>query len=245
MLHQTPPGGGQNRGPSLHWVNRKVKRGTGYDGWKAGPCAWYTCHTDTRPTKPCLKAVTGGAIPCPKCGTKEEVMGYFPLWTHTDSAPVLALIHETDRERIDAIPLHQAVHVFREDREDAGISITPYLSKNFARFTTALAEKMKPADITRALIKIWGIPALAEWFNAQRANSDNPVTLATEAQPAHMLAKHIENIREGKHSDAATYTGALLGDAVGDALARRNEQWAAEARKTSRNGKHKPPLSDN
>lgn len=237
MLHQTPPGRGGRKNVPLHFTNRKVPRKTGYDAWIAGPIQWYTCHTITRPTKPCLKIITDGVLACPRCGTKEEVMGYVPLFDAAESKPVLALVHENDRERLDAIPHHQAVHVFREDRDDAGISITPYLSKNFPRFVTALDAKKHPVDITRALVTIWAQSTLTDWFNAQLAASDTPVSLKKEKPTSISMAKYVKNLKDGVPNDMATFGGAMLGDAVNDVLEKRNAQFAAEARKTSKNGK--------
>lgn len=180
-LPQTPPGGGGRR-PHLHWVYIPTPRGKKWQAWIAGPCHWFLCHTKGR-SKPCLHAMTGGELTCDVCSpfNVPECIGYQPLYRESDGRPCQVVVHEYTREQIDALKLHQAVWVSRGEGATDAVSIGPMLSGG-TRYTSRLPERLRPADLTETLLRMWGIPDLVEWYRHTHGASDTPMSL-TPAPP--------------------------------------------------------------
>lgn len=177
-LPQTPPGGGDRR-RALHFGYVKTFHGTNWHAWLAGPAHWFSCHTKGK-TKPCLNEMTGGELTCERCALAHavEVVGYVPLWRETDSKPVMVIVHEYTREVVDALKVHQRVTIGRGDEKSDGVYVVPAL-KPEPRFHTTLPEKMRPADLTETLLKVWGIPELATWYRQTEGQAPAPAPVPT------------------------------------------------------------------
>jgi len=162
-LPQVPPGGGGTP-KRTHWTYVRTEGGAKpWQAWIAGPCHWYQCHGKGK-TKPCLRWMTCDILACPRCeaGQQSEETGYQPLYREADGKPVMVIVHEYSRESIDRLKLHASVHVGRGEDKSDGVWIAPTLKQE--RYTSSLPERLRPADLTCSLLKLWGIPELVEWF---------------------------------------------------------------------------------
>jgi hypothetical protein len=164
-LRQSPSGGG-GREQRVHFAYVKTAHGkTGY--WHAhvaGPCHWFECHTKGK-SQPCLHTITCGALTCPQCESTApvETIGYQPFWRESDGRPTMVIVHDYTREQIDGLRLHTRVVVGRGDDPSDAVWVVPALNPE-PRFTTTLAVKRRPADLTDTLLRVWKIPALTQWF---------------------------------------------------------------------------------
>lgn len=175
-LFQTPPGkGGKPR--REHWTYTPTPNGTNWHAYIAGPCLWFDCHTKGR-TKPCLHTVTNGALTCEKCSPFEvpEEVGFQPLYREDTGKPVVVVVHEYSRDQVDALRFHQRVVVGREKLIGSPLWIHKALHHE-PRYTSSLPHRMRPADPTESLVRLWGMPELVEWFYKQRGPSDTAVSL--------------------------------------------------------------------
>lgn len=175
-LPQTPPGGGGRRA-HVHWVYIPTPKGKNWTAWIAGPCHWYTCHTKGK-SKPCLHCMTGGDLTCELCSPFEVpvVIGYQPLYRECDGRPCQVVVHEYSREAIDAFKLHQPVRIMRGEGSTDSVAIMPQLG-SAPRYTSRLAERLRPADLTETLLRMWSMPELTEWYRQTHGHGDNAVSL--------------------------------------------------------------------
>lgn len=166
-----PPGGG-GQTPRVHFTYLATPRGDRWHAWIAGPCHWFDAHTKGK-SKPCLTVMCGGALECPRCTPLDPVeeIGYQPLYREVDGRPCMVIIHEHSRERVDQLKLHARVCVGREEEASAAVWVAPALVAT-PKYQTTLAERMRPADLTETLLRVWSIPALTEWYR-----KNNPVAV--------------------------------------------------------------------
>lgn len=176
-LHQSPPGRGEGS-KSPHFIHIKTAHGERWNAYAAGPCMWFDCHASGR-SKPCLHAVTGGALPCPICSPLKPVekLGYQPLYRESDGRPGFVVLHECAAEPVLHLKKHRRVIVGREDDQADGVFVVLHPNEE-PRMHTTLAWKQNDIDLTESLLRVWKVPELAAWYNATRAASDSPVSLA-------------------------------------------------------------------
>lgn len=162
-LPTKPPGGG-GQTPRVHFTYVGTAKGARWNAWCAGPCHWFDCHTKGR-TKPCLAAISGGALDCPRCTPLDPIdeIGYQPLYREIDARPVMVIVHEHSREQVDSLALHNRVLVGREEEASAAVWITHAL-KRTPLYTSSLPYLMRPADLTETLLRVWNLPVLTEWY---------------------------------------------------------------------------------
>lgn len=182
-LPQTPPGNGGRRA-HVHWCYVSTQCNSNWHAWVAGPCHWYLCHTKGK-TKPCLVEMTSGELTCPLCeaGHQCEPIGYQPLYREIDAKPVMAIVHEYTREVVDALLLHKRVTVGRAGEQSDGVYVVPALKAD-PRYHSTLAERMRPADLTESLLKIWKIPELIEWYRQTHGRTGTPASAHVKPKTA-------------------------------------------------------------
>lgn len=185
MLPQNRPG---DRKPGYtHFRYVSTANGAQWHAYTAGSPSWFDCHTKGR-TKPCLHVMTAGELPCERCAESKpiEVIGYLPLYREIDARPVMVILHEEQRERADVLRLHSRVLVGREIDKADGVWVAPALKPTPA-FHSTLQERNRPADLTETLLRLWGIPALVDWYrkNAARLKAEaTPITPLIDGLPA-------------------------------------------------------------
>lgn len=162
-LPQHTPGEGGRR-PRTHFTYVGPHKGKAFSAWMAGPAHWFLCHTKSK-TQPCLHEMTGGELTCERCeqGHGIEEIGYVPLWREIDGKPVMVIVHDYVRETVDCLRLHQRVLVGRGEDDSDGVYVIPALKPD-PKFQTTLADKMKPADLTQTLLRVWRLPDLVTWY---------------------------------------------------------------------------------
>lgn len=162
-LPQHTPGHGGKR-PRTHFSYASPHNGKNFSAWMAGPCHWYACHTKGK-SQPCLHEMTDGELTCERCeqGHGVEVIGYVPLWRELDGKPVMVIVHDYTREAVDCLRLHQRVLIGRGEDGSDGVYVIPAI-KPEPRFQTTIADKMKPADLTETLLRVWRLPDLVAWY---------------------------------------------------------------------------------
>lgn len=183
-LPQSGPEKGQNRYVHFRYVS--TPNGSRWHAYSAGKAHWYTCHTNGK-SKPCLEVMTSGAVHCARCGETGplEDIGYKPLYREVDGCPVMVILHDEQRERDDAVSLHQRVLIGREDNPADGVWISPALSAK-PLFSTTLDVRRREADLTETLLRLWQLPALVDWYRAQpvASNSVQSAKMPAREQPA-------------------------------------------------------------
>ncbi|PZU56194.1 MAG: hypothetical protein DI547_17110 [Sphingobium sp.] len=188
-----------------------------WQAWIAGPCHWYLCHSKGK-TKPCLHHMTNGALKCPRCevGEHAEEVGYLPLYRMLDGKPVMVIVHEASREQIDGLKLHAPVQVGRGAERSDPVWVQPMLVA--PRYTSSIADRLKPAKLTPSLLKIWKVPGLMEWLLKRGAAPAIAAPDETAAPPVKSDGKPFD----GFHAAAARRYAApaSAGSAVDDVLGR-------------------------
>ena len=162
-LRQSRPGDGA-RSRRVHFQYVETPPKAQWHAWVAGPVHWFQCHDVNRKTKPCLFDVSNGELPCPFCVSQGEPddTGYVPLYQASNGKPVMVVVHAYSREQTDRLKLHQRVLVGRGTSKGDGVYVLPTLNQEPA-YQTTLPERLRPADLTGTLLRVWGIPDLIEW----------------------------------------------------------------------------------
>lgn len=161
-LHQTPPGKGKVR-KRVHFNFENTEAGKTWNAWCAGKCTWLDCHCSTR-TKPCLDAVTKGALECPWCAKRliPKVIGYFPLFRESDGKPCFIVVQEYSRDIVDSIKFRHAVVVGRGSKAKDAVWVRPWPGTK-AAWHSSLPELMQEADLEASLLAVWKLPDLSDW----------------------------------------------------------------------------------
>lgn len=173
-IPKIPPGWG-GKGSYVHFSYTGTRCGHKWNAWVAGPAVWVIAHTKGR-SKPCLHAMTGGVLPCPRCAQIEppQQIGYQPLYRGTDGKPVLVIVYEDEQQYTDSFGLHQMVVVGREQEQSDPTFIRA--STQSTRYQSTLAQRMVSADCTESLLAMWAIPEWTLWCrsSAPRTNREAP-----------------------------------------------------------------------
>jgi hypothetical protein len=150
---------------SVHWAYQRTLEGTKWIGYSAGPASWYECHEINKKTKPCADALTSHEVSCRFCagGSVPLVRGFVPLFRADTGTPVFVIVPENGRELIEDIPHHARVLIERKAGIGEPVSVIRTPSPE-PRFHTRVEWKMRYADITASLVKIWGVEELAIWY---------------------------------------------------------------------------------
>lgn len=232
-LREAPPGG-SGGSPYTHFAHVKTAKGQKWNAYVAGPIKWFVCHEGKR-TKPCLCVISDNKLTCPMCDAQVPVrtMGYAPLYRQDDGKPVFALVYDGAREQLDSLKLHERVLVGRGPDNNDTIYILKALSHEPV-YQTRLPERMRPANLTMTLLRVWGIPILSRWYaDTERVTVPAPKPKPAEPDPVS------EKIRNGERVTLNDYIGTALG-AVADRVDRvkANEEFVRAAKSPSKNGKH-------
>ena len=232
-LRQTPPGGGGRRS-HVHFAYVTTPRGAKWYAHMAGPIHWFTCHEMKR-TKPCLHVISDGELTCQWCGAEvaTRVMGYVPLYRELDGKPVMVLVYEDAREELDRRRLHERVLVGRgPDCND-----TVYILRSTSQepsYQSRLPERLRPADLTRTLLVIWRLPELSQWYRV----TEGIEVPEPKSKPSEKARDMANRILDGDRGTLGDVIDLALGEKAKQV--QRNQEFAEQARKANRNGKHKP-----
>lgn len=242
-LREAAPGEGA-RGTRTHFTYVETHAGKNWFGYIAGRCWWGICHPSER-SKPCLHWITSGQLACRLCGGKREpeMMGYQPLYRHTDGKPVLAIFYEDMRDRVDAMKFHERVQIGREGGKGDACWIQKAMDQS-PKYQTTLAVRMAPAHITENLLMMWKVAELTEWYRCQPPTSDNAVSpvrevaIRPDGEPfSPMVQKLAKKLGAPMSRDAAALANY-------DAVANRIKDKVGLNGKPSTNGNHKPGEHD-
>lgn len=171
-LRQSRPGDG-SRSRRTHFAYVETPPKQQWHAWIAGPTHWFQCHDVNRHTKPCLHDITGGELRCPWCLSIGEPAdtGYVPLYKQDNGKPVMTVVHAYSREQVDQLKLHQRVLVGRGIAKGDGVYVVLQLNQE-PRYQSTLPERLRPADLTETLLRVWGIPDLIAWHCRATGRSD-------------------------------------------------------------------------
>lgn len=175
-LHQSSPRKG-DKPRREHWTYTGTPNGTTWHAYIAGPCLWLDCHTKGR-TKPCVRCVTNGEVPCHVCNAFNEPVetGYQPLYRECDGKPVVVIVHEYSRDIISSLKFHARVVVGRGRVQSDPLFIQRSMNQE-PRYTTTIPHRLRPADPTESLLTTWKLPELTAWYYSKKTRSDNAVSL--------------------------------------------------------------------
>ena len=178
-LPQIPPRRGDNP-RHVYFTYVGCDRGYTFEAWTAGPTMWFAMHPSTK-SKPCLEEMTSGKLACPFCraGKLAMVKGYVPLYRSADAKPVMVVVDEAVRDKVDRIDTFTRVKVGREKSRGSTVWVTPLILQE-PHWQSTLPERQRAADLTFTLLRMWQIPELQDWYNKQpRLHSDTAVSLPT------------------------------------------------------------------
>lgn len=228
-LPQTPPGGGARR-PHVHFTYVKTPTNAKWFAHLAGPAHWYTVHPKGK-TKPCLHVMTGGELACERCeqGYDSEVCAYVPLWRESDGRPVMVIVHEYTREVVDQLRVHARVLIGRNEEKSDGVYII-HAPNPLPVFHTTLQEKMRPADLTETLLRVWGVADLVTWYRRTHGAVKAPEPKKSDGKPFSPMMKAAA--RKASQGNVTEDLDDLIG---------RIRKRAAALPEPSSNGKHDPP----
>lgn len=240
-LQQSTPGGGGRR-PRVHWVYVSTDAGpkNQWHAWIAGPCHWFDCH-DLGKTKPCCHAVSNGVLACEHCSDIccPVPTGFQPLYRQSDGRPCFVIVHDYSREQIDTLTHHQRVLIGREEGITASVWINPALNKE-PRYQSKLTERLRPADITESLLRIWKVAALTEWYYFSQQACDKGLS-----PPPPPAVKPGVRLRSDKQPFSPMHQAAAARVGIEPADAETNEAFVAAVKrakeqkeKAERNGQH-------
>lgn len=234
-LRQSPPGDRGDRG-HIYWQHVSTPRGIkAWTAWIAGPVLWFKCHQLKR-TKPCIEEITDGELECPWCagGVPKHTMGYIPLYRELDAKPCYELLYDDAREDLDRLKLHERVMVGR----GPGKTDTVYVMKCSVQtpvWQTRDPQRMRPADLTTSLLRMWAIPILIQWYSeTERVSIPAPKATALTTDTAVTLPEAVaakEVPPEDQGDVGPMYTAAMR------RAKERSKAWVEDVKKGSSNGK--------
>ena len=137
-----------------HWTSARVKAGEYFDGWIAGPMVGVEIH-NASVSKPCLKLYCGHLAECPGCkaGLKTGWIGYLPIYRSSDLRPVVVVTRADMLEVIESLEHLAGVRIGRNEGKSEPVWVRA--NPGLARFTSAMAYKMKPQSCTDWLPILW------------------------------------------------------------------------------------------
>jgi hypothetical protein len=187
-LKKAPPGERTAARP-IYFGYVQTPKNSQWEAYVAGPAWWGMCHYAGK-TKPCLHWVSDGALECPMCASVKppEMVGYLPVWRAIDGRPVMVLVHEITREVVDSHGLHVRVLVGRGVDKTDGCYVIRAIKPGIA-FSTTMAEKLRPADVTHSLLTMWRLPTLTAWYHAQHGIPDGGCTTPPARTPSVPVAR--------------------------------------------------------
>jgi hypothetical protein len=163
----------------VHFEYVQTERGQPWEAYLAGPIWWGYLHM-TKPSKPCVAEVTGGALVCPFCRKPPRpvavMKGWVPLYRRADSHACMVPVDEVQRDDLDALPPFTKVAVGRERGKGAQVWVRKCNVQDPA-FSCTLPEKQVPADVTESLLTVWAMPEVTAFFSM---SSDNALSLDIE-----------------------------------------------------------------
>lgn len=180
-LRQANPGGG-GRSRSDHFSYLSTDPKAPWTGWLAGPIQWLEAHPSEYGTKPCLKWITTGALPCPRCKPffLPVTVGYVPVYREVDGAAKLVIVYDTVYDAVCRLEHLTYVLVSRAGSKKEGVAVNAVEKQK--RYETTLERRKVPVDITQDLLMIWKLNELTEWYQANNSGV-TPVTPTKVAMP--------------------------------------------------------------
>lgn len=176
------------RNKPVHFTYVSVERGQPFDAYLAGPVWWGELHM-LKPSKPCVFAITGGAVACRYCGVPPRpvavMKGWVPLIRRSDTWPICVPVDEVQRDHLDVLKPWTKVVVGRERGKGIGVYVREALNQE-PKWSSSLPEWSAPADITESLINMWKLPEVVAFF-CGAASSDKPLSPVKLAPSADQL----------------------------------------------------------
>lgn len=179
-LHQSRPGKGGKR---QHWPYCSTAKESEWEGWYAGGAFWTYDHGELR-SKPCPVEITGGALHCPKCAADVplRLIGYIPVYRCADGKPVVVIVKLDSWDAVLGLTKHDRVTVGRgADQSDATwvrrrVGGPPYV--------TTLPERKVIPSIVPSLLRLWGVPAITQWWESRSVAERQLPSAVPAGEPA-------------------------------------------------------------
>jgi hypothetical protein len=192
----------------------------------------------TRPSKPCVYELTGGAVACRFCASGKArvavVKGWVPLYRRTDGLAMCVPVDEVQRDHLDALPTFTKVTVGREKGKGVGVWVRSCMNQE-PKWSSSLPEYSAPADISASLINMWALDEVHQFFACARP-SDNALSLTPPVKSDGEEFSGMTSAAAKKYGSAGD--GAMTGGT--DAAVNRLLEHVAKVNgKPSRNGTHK------
>ena len=144
-------------------VPNKTKAG----GWKAGEVYGLYCHHAGH-TRPCLDDVTKGALECPLCTARFDLIyrAYMPLWDREYQLRHV-LIGEDFFEAADRIPFRHPLTLARDANKRSPLRVSD--EPMMVRVLPDGPPWDKPVDMLSICLTLWKDDVLSKWMVGNRA----------------------------------------------------------------------------
>lgn len=151
-----------------HWPYCATEPGSVFKAWFAGGAFWTRTHGE-KPSTPCLEEITAGALACAKCAAlvPTVLIGYVPIYREEDNKPCLVIVHEDQWDAILGLPKWQPILVGRGSGRGDGVWVRRW--ETLARYQTTLESRQRIPNLLPSLLRMWKLPALTQWVEADRA----------------------------------------------------------------------------
>lgn len=136
-------------------------------GWVAAKPYWCKAHTSDKGSKPCLKWITNGALPCPRCSptNKPTRIAYVAIYRESDLHPGLVVCHESTEDLL--VELHYGLYVMvqRELGDTSSVAVRRAMAQK--PFSSRKSSRQREADLTLSLLTMWKITELTSWYESK------------------------------------------------------------------------------
>lgn len=224
-----------------YWRWLRVDAGTTAVGWIAGDLHIIPVHPG-RPSVVCENELAGVTNACPLCKPGSDVrdLGYQPVYRE-DNVPCVLTLHPHQFEMVSGFAWGVPVKWGRRGGDDAeSVYVEPRLTA--PGYTTTLAARRQPADITIAMCRYWKrpdlLPALLRWFaQAQPAAARTGPALAV-AEPVTVKVTTPRAVSVPLRKVVKEITGEDMPDLISETAKRMLARTKAREREKQPNGVH-------
>jgi hypothetical protein len=160
-----------------HFAFLRGYKGEELYGFFAGPIIWLQMHTSDQGSKPCLHLLSGGELSCPKCKYGEPARkGACGFYHWRDWKPYFLWVDDSREDVYEAFRWKHKIKFGREKCKGSPVWAALCLAQH-DEFPTTDPRRLRPADLTESLLRIFDDAALTLWYRTTHGASDKPVSL--------------------------------------------------------------------
>lgn len=171
--------------PHLCWEVPKIKKGEWVEGVLAGEVKQVPCHWSGTSSKPCLRFMSEGKLPChcDKEPASLRVVGYVPIITK-DRQKYVVVVSATTAYRLESVAPGKGIRLARPDKVKQAMNV---VLRSDADIGEDFVKRMRPAcmhDISEYLLHLWQNPILCLHFGVEHRPAGVASLLPPKENPA-------------------------------------------------------------